>query len=111
MSRVRTWVNNLTGDRTNRITVRIEHRMSLSELETGLGSRYARHHGDGDPLELPRLTGAQILEVVREEYELYGTNAVWTWTERKDDMIVRAVELWAEDVIVQAFPEMDKHRA
>lgn len=110
MSRVRTWINNVTGKHTNRITVRIEHRLSLSDMVSGLASRYGRHVIDGEGLHLPQLSESEILETIKEEYEMCGTNALWTWSDHTDEMYITAIQLWAEDVIIQAFPEMGENR-
>lgn len=109
MSRVTTWITNATGALTNRIGIRISHDLTLSQMVTGLGSRYGRNVAHED-LELPQLGRAEMVETIKEEYAFYGTNAVWTWTDRADEMSVKAVELWAEDLILKHFPKMDEHR-
>lgn len=111
MSRVTTWINNAMGTLSNRVGIRISHDLTLSEMITGLGSQYGRNVPSGEEPELPQLSRKEMVEAIKAEYAYYGTNAVWTWTESADAYQKYAVELWAEDLILKHYPEMDKHRA
>ncbi|MGI5404184.1 hypothetical protein ACQEVG_32980 [Streptomyces sp. CA-135486] len=107
---VRTWTNRLTGKVTNRITIRVEHRLNLSELVDGLCSAYVRNMPSGELEQLPeQLSATRILETVRDEYEQHGTANVWTWSEStgEDDNECRE---WAQRIIFAAFPEMEENQ-
>lgn len=110
MSRVTTWITKASGVLTNRIGIRITHDLTLSELINGLGSRYGRNVQDVSDTEFPQLSRKDMMEAIKDEYTYYGTSAVWTWVDHADSGVIKAVELWAEDLILQHFPEMAEHR-
>ncbi|MGW6602875.1 hypothetical protein [Streptomyces sp. NPDC055036] len=95
---------------TNRITIRVEHRLNLTELVDGLCSSYVRNMPSGGLEELPeQLSATRILEMVRDEYEQHGTANVWTWSEStgEDNSECRK---WAQRIIFVAFPEMEENQ-
>ncbi|WJV49897.1 hypothetical protein [Streptomyces flavofungini] len=109
-SAVRTWKNRNSGKLTNRITVRVEHHLCLAEMVDALCSEYVRNVLVEELETLPeRLSAKRVLEAVRAQYEYYGTNAVWTWS---DDVPLESDDCraWAERVIIAAFPEMAKNQ-
>lgn len=109
-SAVRTWKNRETGKLTNRITIRVEHRLNLAEMVNGLCSAYARHLASEEMDELPnQLSAPRILEAIREEYEQHGTANVWTWSESTGADNAECSE-WARRVILTAFPEMEENQ-
>lgn len=103
---IRTWFNRKTGVLTNRMTIRVSHDLSLSELIDGLASSYAR---SGEPLPTG-LSASKIRDEVRDEYAYYGTNAVWTWADGESERHVEEVRAWAEAEIIRAFPELGENR-
>ncbi|MFF7198290.1 hypothetical protein ACFZAM_31855 [Streptomyces sp. NPDC008079] len=106
---VRTWKNRETGKETNRITIRVEHRLKLGELVDGLCSSYARNAVSGE-LELPpSLSPGRILEAVREEYEEHGFVNVWTWSE-STGVDEEECRQWALGLILATFPEMAENQ-
>lgn len=110
MAKVTTWVNRTSGKETNRVTVRIEHRMALSDMVNGLCSEHARNFIEGDD-ELPEsLSAAKIIDTVRDQYEYWGTNAVWTWVDELGYDESKTYTEWAERLIIAAFPEMGENR-
>lgn len=103
---IRTWVNRKTGVLTNRMTIRISHDLSLSEMVDGLASSYGR---SGEPLPIG-LSASKIRDGVRDEYAYYGTNAVWTWADGESEWRVEEVRAWAEAEIIRAFPGLAENR-
>ncbi|ATN93720.1 hypothetical protein SEA_ABT2GRADUATEX2_50 [Streptomyces phage Abt2graduatex2] len=110
MSRVITWITKATGVLTNRIGIRITHDLTLSDLINGLGSRYGRNVHDVSETEFHQLSRKDMMDVIKDEYAYYGTSAVWTWSDHTDSDVIKAVELWAENLILRHFPEMAEHR-
>jgi hypothetical protein len=109
-SAVRTWTNRITGKLTNRVTIRVEHRLNLSELIDGLCSAHVRNMPSGELEQLPeQISAPRILETVRDEYEQHGTNNVWTWSESTGEDEEECRE-WAQRLIVAAFPEMGENQ-
>lgn len=103
---IRTWINRKTGALTNRMTIRVSHDLSLSQMVDGLASAYGR---SGDPLPAG-LSASRIREEVRDEYAFYGTNAVWTWADGESEQHIEEVRAWAEAVIIKAFPDLAENR-
>ncbi|QCX75729.1 hypothetical protein C9F11_10245 [Streptomyces sp. YIM 121038] len=104
---VRTWVNRRTGKHTKRITAQVVHHLSLDDMANALCSAYARNTPAEELGSLPeRLPITRIMEAVREQYETYGTNAVWTWSDDARDVDQETCRGWAKRVIVAALPEM-----
>lgn len=102
---VRTWRDRITGKLTNRITIRVEHRLNLQEMVDGLCSALVRNV-PVDELTYPEMrSAALILEDIRHEYETRGTDAVWTWSEMTC-ADVDECQAWARRLIIGAFPDM-----
>lgn len=104
---IHTWVTKVSGRLTNRMTVRISHDLSLSELVDGLAAAITLD----DQEELPdTLSAKKIREMVRDSYAYYGTNAVWAWADCEDETTVERTRAWCEARIIEAFPAMGEHR-
>ena len=102
--KVITWVNRITGRKTNRVEVRVTHRLSLDEMADAL----LRHYHDSD--ERPAsLSAKKILDAVRESYEMYGTNAVWAWSDSYGMDEAEDLRRWARGVILRVAPELGDH--
>lgn len=96
---------NSRGEQVRWVEPHIVLQLELHELIDGLCSAYVRNRVDGDgPLPLS-MSADKILRTVKEEYERYGFNAVWTWGEQtsQDE---EAARRWAESLILFAFPEL-----
>lgn len=80
----------------------------LDDLINGLCSKYWRHrYPDDDPLP-DHLTIDEIVDVTKEQYEHYGTNAVWTWTEEGlDEEGSKEAHAWARRLILTVLPDID----
>jgi hypothetical protein len=91
--------------------VRIEQRLSLSEMVNGLCSKYVRNVplDEMDARRPARLSAAKIVEAVRDEYAYYGTNAVWTWADSLCTDDADEASAWARGVILAAFPDLGVH--
>lgn len=79
----------------------------LSDLIDGLCSKFWRDRIEEDDDPLPEhLTALQIMEIIRDEYKIYGTNAVWTWSDTYgvDDEAARA---WARRLILAVLPDLE----
>lgn len=79
----------------------------LEELIDGLCSHYWRNWCEGDEAPPARLTEQKLMKAVREEYLLYGTNAVWTWCESVSDVTGTGARNWARRVILAVFPDFE----
>jgi hypothetical protein len=103
MANIITWINKKTGVLTKRLTIRVEHRLDLHSMSTALVQGWL----STDSFEsFPETMSAKaILEMVREAYEVYGTNAVWTWADEYGYDEVQAMQERASLVILAAFPD------
>lgn len=81
--------------------------LSLTDLINGLCSHYWRNWCEGDEEPPTRMGERQILKTVREEYLLYGTNAVWTWSEENSNVNDTEARNWARRVITAVFPDFE----
>lgn len=110
--KVTTWlVGKINPQKVNMVNLRVSHDLSLSQMVDGL-IRAVVDTMDfwEDGYELPKsLSAKKIAAWVRESYSYHGKANVWTWS---DDECLDADELraWAERVIVEAIPGLDKNR-
>lgn len=101
-----------TGQPTAWVETRTKWEFDLNDLINGLCSHYRRHCDEDEDPDLPEpgdLAATAVLRYVRQEYVLYGTNAVWTWSEEEDltpdeDTEARA---WARSVILAVLPGLE----
>ncbi len=95
------------GERVHWIETRPRRDYTLSSLADGLCSHYIRNRvEDGTEEPLPTsLTAAKIVEIAHQEYDAYGTNAVWTWSDgNHTDIDDEQARDWAERLILAALP-------
>jgi len=104
--KVRKWINSLSGVSTLRVTVRVEHHLSLDEMVDGLCSHYVRDWDVDDNGPRPtRLSAREIVDTVRDEYAQHGIRNVWTWSDGEPYDRNEAHRLWARLLILDACPE------
>lgn len=83
--------------------------LKIEDLIDGLCSHYIRNRVDDEPEPLPdTLTLSSILRTVHTEFDYYGTNAVWTWSDgRLSDEEAFAAREWARGLILAVLPELE----
>ncbi len=83
-------------------------RWDLDDLVNGLCSHFFRNRYEGDGVEVPEhMTLLKILEIVRGEYESYGENAVWTWSDGISAEQDTSSREWARGVILRVLPGLE----
>lgn len=106
---VRTWIHRTSGQKTNRLTLRIEYHMDLNEMIDGLCSKYAPTSPTVENAP-ESLTGLKISDIVREEYSYHGVGNVGAWVDGIPSEEAQAWRRWAEGVIVEALPPLGEYR-
>lgn len=109
LPKVTTWRNRTTGKETNRITMRREDHLCLTEMIDGLCSKYVRNRCDDDAPLPDTLSGRAVMESVKEQYDMYGTNATWTWSDDLSSEDAQKYSDWARALILAVWPEMGEN--
>lgn len=86
------------------IETRTTWEYELHHLIDGLCSHYIRNRVEGDDPLPESLTIRKIVDTARKEYELHGTQNVWTWVEECHAMDDEDARAWAERLILAVLP-------
>lgn len=89
------------------IEPRTTWQFELQDLVYGLGSHYWRDRCEGDEPPPEELSASGVIAIVKQEYERYGTNAVWTWTDHLEEGEYEKAEAWARAVILRVLHELE----
>lgn len=83
----------------------ITYQWELEDLVNGLCSKYIRDRVDEDEALPSRLTRAQVVDTVKEQYRYWGINAVWTWSDDCDN--AEDGRDWATRIILAVLPDIE----
>lgn len=89
------------------IEPRTKWEFELSALVTGLCSQYWRNRTDEDEPLPDHLSLDEIIDIVKEQYEHYGTNAVWTWGDEVHWEEVQEADAWARRLVLAVLPDIE----